>query len=225
MTTQRPITLPARTPSTWELRLPGYPVLTNSWQSSAFPELLGTLPNGAEWSLTFESQTDDEALALLLPWRASGCGLWPLTILPIELAGGVNDVGFRKRLTGTTWTMAREPRMEPVKKGRYNVTIELVHELTFDSVYGPGAPTLPQTRNNPLRLNVSTTLVIAGLPTAFVDVVGIGTATEVLLLNLVDDLEPISQPSSWQDLQSSWPAGPVLALGLADSLVVAAVKP
>lgn len=225
MTAQRPITLPARTPSTWELRLPGYPVLTNAWQSSAFPELLGTLPNGAEWSMTFESLTDDEALAQLLPWRASGCGLWPLTALPIELAGGVDDVDFRKRLTGTTWTMAKEPRMEPVKRGRYNVTIELVHELTFDSVYGPGAPTLPQTRNNPVRLNASTTLAIAGLPTAFVDVIGIGTATEVLALNLIDSLNPIAQPGSLQQTPASRPAGPVLALALAGSLTIAGTMP
>jgi hypothetical protein len=129
------ITLPAYTPSRWTLRLPDYPILVNSWRSSAFPEILGSIPNGAEWQLIFENVSNDQALALLLPWRATGCGQWPLDPLPAALAGGVNNTAFAKRLTGTTWTIAREPRKESVKNGRFDVTIELVYELTMTSSY------------------------------------------------------------------------------------------
>lgn len=140
MTIICPLTLPARTPSSWELKLPGYPVITNAWRSASFPELLGSLPSEAEWTLTFENQTSDEALALLLPWNATGGGQWPLAALPDELAGGVDDDDFRKRLIGTTWTIAQKPRKESVKNGRFNVTVDLVYELTFTSHYGPRNP-------------------------------------------------------------------------------------
>ena len=225
MSIQRPITLPPCTPSTWELRLPGYPVIVNSWRSASFPELLGTLPSGAEWGMTFESLDDGEALALLLPWRASGCGLWPLTTLPIELAGGVDDADFVERLLGTTWTMASEPRLEPVKNGRFNVTIELVYELAFDSVYGPGAPALPQTRGNPLRLNVSTTLAITGLPSTFLKITDRRNATEVLALNLVESLNAVAQPGTLQKKIDSRPADLVLGLGVVTTLAVAGTVP
>lgn len=129
------ITLPAYTPSSWELRLPDYPIITNTWRSSSFPEILGSLPNGAQWSLRFENMNNTEALALLLPWRATGGGQWPLAALPSALAGGVDNVNFAKRLTGTTWTIAREPRKQSIKNGRFDVDIELVYELTFASSY------------------------------------------------------------------------------------------
>lgn len=171
MTTVRlPLTLPPYTPSTWELELPGYPVITNSWRSSAFPELLGSLPNDAKWTLTFENQTSSEALALLLPWRATGGGQWALTTLPDELAGGVDNANFRKRLTGTTWTIAEEPQKESVKNGRFNVTVKLIHELTLDSVYGPDNPRSPDTSDNPLALLLPTILTVSGLPTEFIDI-------------------------------------------------------
>lgn len=140
MTIICPLTLPARTPSSWELRLPGYPVITNNWRSASFPDLLGSLPSEAEWSLTFENQTSDEALSLLLPWNATGGGQWPLAKLPDELAGGVDDEDFKQRLVGTTWTIAQKPRKESVKNGRFNVTVDLVYELTLESHYGPRNP-------------------------------------------------------------------------------------
>lgn len=139
-----PLTLPAYTPSSWELKLPDYPVITNNWRSSSFPELLGSLPSDAQWRLTFENQTNDEALALLQPWNATGGGQWPLTVLPEEIAGGVDNENFKKRLTGTTWTMAQKPKMDCVKNGRFNVTVDLVHELTFESSYGPRNPLTPK---------------------------------------------------------------------------------
>lgn len=150
------VTLPAYTPTRWELRLPDYPIITNSWRSSAFPEILGSLPNGAEWRLEFENMTNAEALALLLPWRATGGGQWALALLPIELAGGCDNANFRKRLTGTTWSIASEPQKESVKNGRFNVKIDLVHELTFTSTYEP--PAYPSTQ---LRFRVPN--VVMGL--------------------------------------------------------------
>jgi hypothetical protein len=60
--------------------------------------------------------------------------------LPLEVAFGINDTAFARRLTSTTWTMAREPQMQSVKKGRFTVTIDLIYELTFVSNYGPINP-------------------------------------------------------------------------------------
>jgi hypothetical protein len=164
VTNRRPLTLPRYTPTTWELRLPDYPVITGAWRSSAFPEILGSLPSGAEWSLTFENVNDAQALALLLPWRATAGGLWPLTALPAELASGVNSDDFKKRLTGTTWTIAREPRKESIKNGRFNVTIDLVYELTLESSYGPKA-SATTINESPLLLNISQTMTVVGIPT------------------------------------------------------------
>jgi hypothetical protein len=135
-----PVTLPAYTPTDWELRLPGYPVIAGKWRSTAFPEALGSIPSEAQWKLIYENCTSAEALALLLPWRATGGGQWALSPLPLEVALGVDDADFRKRLTGTTWTIAREPQKESVKNGRFNVTIDLIYELTFASNYGPINP-------------------------------------------------------------------------------------
>lgn len=184
--TRRPLTLPAITPTSWELKLPDYPVISNSWRSASFPELLGSLPSDAEWSLRFENMTAAEALALMLPWKATGGGQWPLTKLPDELAGGVDDADFRERLTGTTWTMARKPRKESVKRGRFNVTIDLVHELTFDSLYG--FRNLPTFDENPLRLRLPSTLVIAGVPTASERKINRWQVPEALALNLADGM-------------------------------------
>jgi len=163
MTVRLPLTLPAITPTNWELTLPGYPVIVASFRSASFPEILGSLPSDSRWKLTFENVNDAQALALLLPWYASGCGLWSLTQLPEELAGGVNNADFRKRLTGTTWTIEREPTKQSVKKGRFNVTIDLVYELTFESVYGPrNSP--PNLGANPLLLNLSNIMSVVAVP-------------------------------------------------------------
>ena len=146
------VTLPAYTPTSWELVLPGYPVITNSFRGAFFPDLLGSLPSESRWRLTFKNRTDAEALALLLPWRASGCGMWPLAQLPAALAGGVDDTNFVRRLTGTTWTIEKEPIKQPVKNGRFNVTIELIYELTLQSTYGPRRtpPVVPPTDTGPM---------------------------------------------------------------------------
>jgi len=135
MIARAPLTLPPYTPTDWELRLPGYPIIGNRWRSTSLPDALGSIPSGAEWRLTYENRTSDETLALLLPWRATGGGQWPLTPLPLETAYGVDDAEFLKRLIGTTWTIAREPQKQAVKKGRFNITIELIYELTFESNY------------------------------------------------------------------------------------------
>jgi hypothetical protein len=173
------ISLPAYTPSRWSLRLPDYPIITNSWRSSAFPEILGSLPNGAKWRLEFDSMTNAETLALLLPWRATGGGQWPLSFMPLELAGGCDNANFKKRLTGSTWSIASEPRSDSVKNGRFNVRIDLVHELTFTSTYGPARPATPTAPSNGLRLGVQA----AGL--------GLGSANIVFFLDPGDNIDSI----------------------------------
>lgn len=158
-----PLTLPAYTPSEWTLKLPDYPIITNASRGAAFPEILGSLPTGAEWQLVFENMSNAEALALMLLWNATGGGQLALTALPAETAGGCDDINFRKRLTGTSWSIASEPRIEPVKNGRFNVTIDLVHELTFTSMYGPSGSTFDPIEV-PLKLNLLGTLAVVALP-------------------------------------------------------------
>lgn len=222
MTVRLPLTLPPYTPSTWELELPGYPVITGSWRSSAFPELLGSLPSDSKWSLTFENLDDDEALALMLPWTATGGGQWPLTTLPDELAGGVDNANFRKRLTGTIWTMAQEPRKESIKNGRFNVTVELVYELTFESVYGPDNPIPPKFTNNPIFLGIAPVLSVAGLPTDFVQIFYDRAAGPVLELGLSDNLDPAWFPIELdKTARFDVPSSVVLSLALPDGLAVA----
>lgn len=162
MTVQPLITLPAITPTRWTLKLPDYPVITNAWRSWTFPEITGSLPSGAEWQLVYENVTSDEALALLLPWRATGGGQWPLTLLPAAVAGGCDNENFRKRLTGTSWGMASEPREVSVKNERFNVTIDLIHELAFASIYGPSGSTFDPIEV-PLKLNLPGTLTVVAL--------------------------------------------------------------
>jgi hypothetical protein len=165
MTLRLPLTLPAYTPSSWELILPGYPVILSNFRSASYPDILGSLPSDSRWKLTFQNMTSDEALALLLPWRASGCGLWALTQLPEQLAGGVDNADFKKRLTGTTWAIEKEPTKQSVKKGRFTITIDLIHELTFESVYGPRNSPL-DLGAIPLLLNLSNIMSIVAMPVA-----------------------------------------------------------
>lgn len=163
--TQLPLTLPAYTPSRWELTLPGYPAIDSNFRSASFPELLGSLPSDSRWKLYFDNITSQEVLAILLLWRATGMGMWPLTALPETLAGGVNDEDFKKRLTGTTWSIEREPTKQLVKNNRFNVVIDLIHELTFSSIYGPRRKVF-SANTSPLPLNISNTILITGIPTA-----------------------------------------------------------
>lgn len=201
MTIQLPLTLPAYTPTSWELTLPDYPVIVSGFRSAFYPEILGSLPSDSRWRLVFESMTDDEALALLLPWRATGGGQWPLTALPEALAYGVDDADFRKRLTGTTWTIEREPTKEPVKKGRYNVTIELIYELTFSSLYGPKNPSLAIS-DIPVLLNLSNVLSVVPFAGAPIFVRPLLPATRnagpILALDLatIDGLNAVAFPVS-----------------------------
>ncbi len=158
------LTLPAYTPTNWELTLPGYPVITASFRSASYPDILGSLPSESRWKLTYENMTSVEALALLLPWKGTGCGIWPLASLPAETAGGVDNEDFRKRLTGTTWAIESEPIMQSVKNGRFTVTIDLIYELTFESVYGPRSAAADLSLI-PVRLNTSNVMSIMALAT------------------------------------------------------------
>ena len=188
MTVQPPITLPPYTPTRWTLTLPDYPVITNSWRSWTFPEITGSLPSGAQWQLVYENMSDVETLALLLPWRATGGGQWPLTLLPAAVADGCDNESFRKRLTGTSWGMERKPRKESVKNGRFNVTIDLIHELTFTSIYGPSGSTF-EPLEVPLRLNLFGVMSIAGLPVTTLREEARRDAGLVLDLDLSDGLD------------------------------------
>lgn len=198
MTIRLPLTLPPYTPTSWELRLPGYPVITGSWRSAAYPEILGSMPSGAEWRLTFENKTAVEALALLLPWRATGGGRWPLTELPGEIAYGVDSEDFRKRLTGTTWTIAEEPQKQSIKNGRFSVTLVLAYELTLESRYGPRNPKV-SVSENPLYLGLSGTLVAVAVPSSFVPFIArenVGSTAELETpanLSAVDFLAQLDQ--------------------------------
>lgn len=227
MTIRPPLTLPAYVPTSWELVLPGYPVMLNAFRSSSFPELLGSLPSESRWKLFFENMSDAEALALLLPWHASGGGLWPLTALPPELAGGVDDEAFRKRLTGTTWTMESEPRKEPVMKGRFNVTINLIYELALDSTYGPTAPLL-SVDESPVRLNMSNIISIAGVPVALDPLLpAFREAGQVLAMILPGaDLGAAALPVSLDPLlPNERSSGAEADLALDSGLTVVAVSP
>jgi hypothetical protein len=128
------IPFPAYAPSRWELTLPGYRVIDNSWRSTHAPEILGSLPEGATLSLSYQNVGSVEALQLLLPWRASGGGQLPLDPLPAEVAAGIDDAAFAARLLDIaplSWVVAKEPSKDPVKNGRFNVDVELVSELRF----------------------------------------------------------------------------------------------
>lgn len=224
MTIRPPLTLPPYTPTSWELRLPGYPVMTNSWRSASFPEVLGSMPSEARLQLVFENKTSDEALALLLPWKATGGGQWPLTTLPEEIAYGINDANFAKRLTETTWTIEAEPQKLSVKKGRFNITVDLVYELTFDSRYGPINPqtTLDE---NPVWLKFSNTLVTIALPTSLFRPPANRNASAVIEMNVSGEMIVSGTPVETVKIIPQIPAGPLVETDVSGDLTVAAVNP
>jgi hypothetical protein len=183
------LTLPAYTPGDWELTLPGYPVITSSFRSASYPDILGSLPSGSKWRLTYKNMTNAEALALLLPWKGTGCGIWPLASLPAEVAGGVDDEDFRKRLIGTTWAIESEPVMQSVKNGRFTVAINLIHELTLESVYGPRSAAADISLI-PVPLNTSNVMSIIALAT--LPLPSLENADAVLDLGLESGLTPVA---------------------------------
>ena len=207
------LTLPGYTPTNWELTLPGYPVITANFRSASYPDILGSLPSESRWKLTYENMTSAEALALLLPWKGTGCGIWPLASLPAETAGGVDDEDFRKRLTGTTWAIEREPVMQSVKNGRFTVTIDLIHELAFESVYGP-RNAAADIGLNPVRLNMSNAMSVVALAT--LPLPSLENADGVVSLTLESGLAIIeSAPLSLPSLED---ADAVLDLALESGL-------
>ena len=191
MTIRLPVSLPPYTPTDWELKLPGYPIIGGSWRSTSFPDALGSIPSEAELRLIYENRTSDEALALLLPWRATGGGQWSLTELPPEVAFGVNDAAFRERLTGTSWTMAREPQKQSVKKGRFTVTIDLIYELTFESRYGPINPP-SDLEEQPVLLKITGFAVVAGTDATLFAPIVTFPAGPVIELDVTGTLEVVA---------------------------------
>lgn len=128
------IPFPPYRPTSWELQLPNYRVITNSWRATEWPEILGSLPEDARLRLRYENITDAEALELLLLWRATAGGYYPLNTLPAEVAAGIDDVALANRILSIaplSWVVAGPPRQESVKRLRSGVDIELKSELRF----------------------------------------------------------------------------------------------
>lgn len=128
------IPFPAYRPTSWELQLPNYRVITNSWRATEWPEILGSLPEDARLRLRYENIPDAEALELLLAWRAAAGGFYALDALPEEVAAGIDDVALANRILDVeplSWVMAGPPRQESVKNLRSTVDIELKTELRF----------------------------------------------------------------------------------------------
>jgi hypothetical protein len=222
VTIRLPVSLPPYTPTEWELELPGYPVIAGSWRSVSLPDALGSIPSEAKWRLIYENRTSDEALALLLPWRATGGGQWSLTELPPEVAAGVNDAAFARRLIGTTWTVAREPQKQSVKNGRFTVTIDLVYELTFESRYGPVNP-VGDPGEQPVYLGITGLVVVAGLPSSlFVPIVAFPAGPVVELVLPGELLEVAGVDATLSVAVVSFEAGPVVELDVTGTLEVAA---
>jgi hypothetical protein len=115
--------------------------------------------------------------------------MWPLASLPAEVAGGVDDEDFRKRLTGTTWAIESEPVMQSVKNGRFTVTIGLIHELTLESVYGP-RNAAADTSLIPVPLNTSNVMSIIALAT--LPLPSLENADVVLDMGLESGLTPVA---------------------------------
>jgi hypothetical protein len=221
VTIRLPVSLPPYTPTDWELKLPGYPIIGGSWRSTSFPDALGSIPSEAELRLIYENRTSDEALALLLPWRATGGGQWSLTELPPEVAFGVNDAAFRERLTGTSWTMAREPQKQSVKKGRFTVTIDLIYELTFESRYGPINP-VDDLGEQPVLLRVTGLVIVAGLPSSMVVPIVTFPAGPVIELGVTGTLEVAGVDATLSVAVASFGADAVIELDVTGTLEVAA---
>lgn len=136
------VPFPALRPTRWELQLPGYPVISGSWRSTEYPEILGSIPEGAALRLSYENILDDDALGLVLLWRATAGGRFELDPLPVEVAAGIDDTALADRILNVaplSWVVASEPRQDSVKAGRSSVEIELVSELRLVlSITPPG---------------------------------------------------------------------------------------
>lgn len=128
------IPFPAYRPTSWELQLPNYRVITNNWRATEAPEILGSLPEDARLRLRYENITDQQALELLLLWRATAGGYYPLDPLPAEVAAGINDAALANRIRSIaplSWVVADPPRQESIKNLRSGLDIELKSELRF----------------------------------------------------------------------------------------------
>jgi hypothetical protein len=140
------IPFPPYRPTSFELRLPGYPVITNNWRATEWPEILGNIAEGASLRLSYRNITDAEALELLLLWRATAGGRYPLNPLPAEVAAGINDAALADRILNIAplvWVPAGPPSQESVKRIRSGLEIELVSELRFSPVIALPTVTCP----------------------------------------------------------------------------------
>lgn len=136
------IAFPAYRPSSWELQIPNYPVIANNWRSTELPEILGSLPEDSRLRLTYRNVSSAEALQLLLSWRASAGGFYPLSPLPAEIAAGIDNAAIAGQILNVgplVWVVAESPTKESIKNQRFTVNIELKTELRATSA----SPILP----------------------------------------------------------------------------------
>jgi len=141
------IPFPPYRPSSFELRLPGWPVIANNWRSSEVSEILGSLAEGASLRLNYTNILSAEALELLLVWRSTAGGRYPLNPLPVEVAAGINNTALAARITNISplvWVVASPPQQESVKNLRSGISIELVSELRLPSVTSAPSVACPQ---------------------------------------------------------------------------------
>ena len=144
-----------------------------------------------------------------------------MTELPPEVAFGVNDAAFRERLTGTSWTMAREPQKQSVKKGRFTVTIDLIYELTFESRYGPINP-VDDLGEQPVLLRITGLVIVAGLPSSMVVPIVTFPAGPVIELGVTGALEVAGVDATLSVAVVSFGADAVIELDVTGTLEVAA---
>ena len=130
------ISFPPYRPSSFELQLPGWPVIANNWRATELSEILGSLPEGASLRLSYRNIINTEALELLLLWRSTAGGRYPLNPLPAEVAAGVTSTALAARILSIqplAWAVARPPQQTSVKNTRSDVDIELISELQLAS--------------------------------------------------------------------------------------------
>jgi hypothetical protein len=126
------VPFPPHKPTRVSLQLPNYRVLPNSWRSIEAPELLGNFPEGAILRLEYDNVKHDEALSLLLLSNATAGGKFAFNLLPAEIAAGIDDENFAKRILDIAplvWALNTAVDEESIKNKRSGIVVELVSEL------------------------------------------------------------------------------------------------
>jgi hypothetical protein len=127
------IAYPTIRPTDLTLVLAKQPIATHGWQGVwEAPEIAGSLPVDARLDLSYQNITTADAVALLVCWRVSGSGFFPLNSLPAEVVAGVVNADLAawiRQPPGLKWTWAEVPSHQAVKAGRATVAVRLTAEL------------------------------------------------------------------------------------------------